>query len=109
LSDGENEDGEDDEHAGVLERCLEGCAEEGDESAGAGTSGSTVAISQRGGDCKPTGDITKWSPLLVCAALALQRRWMMAKTGAPDVHRAGLAVVKDVADGVIPVYFWPPR
>jgi ribosome biogenesis GTPase A len=56
-----------------------------------------------------SSDITQWSPLLLCVALCRQRGWFMARTGSPDVLRAGLAIIKDVADGVIPLYFRPPH
>ena len=49
-----------------------------------------------------------WSPYTICAALAHQRGMLMARTGLPDVHSAGLAILRDCADGVLSFYLCPP-
>eukprot|EP00937_MAST-01D_sp_MAST-1D-sp2_P007781 g7781.t1 len=49
-----------------------------------------------------------WSPRSICAALALQRGLLMARTGLPDVHSAGLAILRDCQDGLLPFALVPP-
>ena len=49
-----------------------------------------------------------WSPYTICAALAHQRGMLMARTGLPDVHSAGLAILRDCADGLLSFHLCPP-
>eukprot|EP01132_Coremiostelium_polycephalum_P005408 gene5408-6745_t len=48
-----------------------------------------------------------WSPLSICEAFALKRGYLIAKSGRPDPHRAGLEILRDCVDGNI-VISWPP-
>ena len=49
-----------------------------------------------------------WTPGLLCEALAIKRGLLLARTGAPDTHAAGLRIIRDVADGVLPLAFDVP-
>ena len=49
-----------------------------------------------------------WSPQLICEGIANQRSLVLARSGLPDTHSAGLAVVKDAVDGVLRLSFDPP-
>eukprot|EP00941_MAST-03F_sp_MAST-3F-sp1_P003274 g3274.t1 len=51
----------------------------------------------------------EWSPYTICEALATKRGWMLSRGGRADVHRAGLAIVKDLVDGVLPWSLLPPE
>ena len=50
----------------------------------------------------------RWTPLAVCEALADKRNYTLARSGAPDVQRAGLEIIRDCADGVVPVFLAAP-
>eukprot|EP01114_Cavostelium_apophysatum_P016923 TRINITY_DN490_c1_g1_i2.p1 TRINITY_DN490_c1_g1~~TRINITY_DN490_c1_g1_i2.p1 ORF type:complete len:713 (+),score=236.09 TRINITY_DN490_c1_g1_i2:74-2212(+) len=52
-------------------------------------------------------DYKEWSPYVICEALAIKRGFRLAKSGRPDVHRAGLELLKEVFDGKVPIS-WPP-
>jgi hypothetical protein len=49
-----------------------------------------------------------WSPYNVCDALAAKNGWFLSRGGRADVHRAGLAVLRDLVDGVLPWRLTPP-
>ena len=51
---------------------------------------------------------TSWSPLDLCEAVAEDRGLFIARTGRPDSHAAGRAVLYDVVDGILPLWWWPP-
>jgi len=53
------------------------------------------------------GEAEEWSPYLICEALALRRGYFNSRSGRPDVHRAGLEILKDCVDGNL-VLSWPP-
>ena len=54
-------------------------------------------------------DDNVWSPLAVGEALGDKRGYMTSRGGgAPDVHRAGLEIIRDCVDGVICLSFHPP-
>ncbi|KAF2076096.1 hypothetical protein CYY_002610 [Polysphondylium violaceum] len=48
-----------------------------------------------------------WSAYSICEAFALKRGYLIAKSGRPDPHRAGLEILKECVDGNI-VISWPP-
>jgi hypothetical protein len=48
-----------------------------------------------------------WSPHIIAGCVAIQRS-LYLRGGGPDVHSAGLSVMKDAVDGVLPVAFDPP-
>ena len=54
--------------------------------------------SEAGGEISPHG---------ICCALAERRGFQISRNGAPDAHRAGLAILQDVVDGAILLYVWP--
>ena len=54
------------------------------------------------------GDDDPLSPLAMCAALAVKRGYTLRRGGAPDVHRAGLEVLRDCVDGALCLAFAPP-
>ncbi|CAL1695099.1 unnamed protein product [Somion occarium] len=49
----------------------------------------------------------KWTAMDILTAYALKKGWMTARTGWPDVHRAGNAMLRAVAEGKIHWGFWP--
>ena len=51
----------------------------------------------------------EWTPLALLEALAEKRKYFYARSGAPDVHRAGLEVLRDVVDGAICLTWDIPR
>ncbi|KAH7886108.1 P-loop containing nucleoside triphosphate hydrolase protein [Phlebopus sp. FC_14] len=50
-----------------------------------------------------------WTAMDIMTAYANKKGWVTAKAGRPDVHRAGNAILRLVAEGKIPWAFWPPR
>ena len=65
-----------------------------------------VAIEKVYGLQYPDLDDKQWTPFYLCEAFALKRGYFVRK-GRPDVHRAGLEILRDCVDGVIPIS-WPP-
>eukprot|EP00026_Physarum_polycephalum_P004244 Phypoly_transcript_04261.p1 GENE.Phypoly_transcript_04261~~Phypoly_transcript_04261.p1 ORF type:complete len:555 (+),score=105.32 Phypoly_transcript_04261:169-1833(+) len=55
----------------------------------------------------PPSNGSSWSPYLLLEAYALKRGYREAKTGQPDVHRAGGEILRDCLNGHI-VISWPP-
>lgn len=50
-----------------------------------------------------------WSSLAICEALGEKKSYYTSKgCGAPDVHRAGLEIIKNCVDGVVCLCFNPP-
>jgi hypothetical protein len=50
-----------------------------------------------------------WTPYALCGSLADKRGYTLQRGGgAPDMHRAGLEMINNVADGVILLAFPPP-
>eukprot|EP00936_MAST-01D_sp_MAST-1D-sp1_P001032 g1032.t1 len=74
--------------------------------AGDSDRGTTVAPMQATGACG--GREYDWSPLSLCSALAEQRGLLMSRTGLPDVHSAGIAILHDCQDGLLPFALVPP-
>ena len=50
-----------------------------------------------------------WSPEMLCEALAEKKGYMLSRSGAPDIQRAGLEVITDIVDGVLCLRFDPPN
>ena len=51
-----------------------------------------------------------WSALALCEALGDKRGYMVSRGGgAPDVHRAGLEIIRDCVDGIVCLCFQPPQ
>ena len=54
-------------------------------------------------------DEDEWSALAVCEALGDKRGYMTSRGGgAPDVHRAGLEIIRDCVDGIVCLCFHSP-
>ncbi|CAA7265899.1 unnamed protein product [Cyclocybe aegerita] len=49
-----------------------------------------------------------WTAMDILTAYADAKGWVTAKAGRPDVHRAGNAILRAVAEGRIGWAFWPP-
>ena len=47
----------------------------------------------------------EWSPLAICDALCEKRNYNV-KGGGIDIHRAGLEIISDCVDGIIPLCFY---
>lgn len=54
------------------------------------------------------GDPAAVSVLGLCCALAAKKGFLQSRSGAPDAHRAGLLVVRDCAEGALPLLSQPP-
>ncbi|KAI0079643.1 P-loop containing nucleoside triphosphate hydrolase protein [Panus rudis PR-1116 ss-1] len=50
----------------------------------------------------------RWTAMDVLTAFALKKGWVTAKTGRPDVYRAGNAILRTLAQGEVKWGFWPP-
>ncbi|KAG8219519.1 hypothetical protein J3R82DRAFT_469 [Butyriboletus roseoflavus] len=50
----------------------------------------------------------RWTANDIMTAYAEKKGWITAKAGRPDIHRAGNAILRLVAEGKIPWGFWPP-
>lgn len=50
-----------------------------------------------------------WTPWDKCDAYASKRGYFMKRSGKPDTHRAGLELLRDTLDGVIPFYVVPSK
>ncbi|KAG6901215.1 hypothetical protein C0995_015203 [Termitomyces sp. Mi166 len=44
----------------------------------------------------------------ILIAYSEQKKWVTAKAGRPDIHRAGNAILRALAEGRIGWAFWPP-
>ncbi|KAG2350795.1 P-loop containing nucleoside triphosphate hydrolase protein [Suillus weaverae] len=51
---------------------------------------------------------THWTATEIMTAYANKKGWVTAKAGRPDIHRAGNAILRLVAEGKITWAFWPP-
>ncbi|KAG2155575.1 P-loop containing nucleoside triphosphate hydrolase protein [Suillus clintonianus] len=49
-----------------------------------------------------------WTAIEIMTAYANKKGWVTAKAGRPDIHRAGNAMLRLVAEGKIAWAFWPP-
>lgn len=49
-----------------------------------------------------------WTATEIMTAYANKKGWVTAKAGRPDIHRAGNAILRLVAEGKIAWAFWPP-
>ncbi|KAG1754877.1 P-loop containing nucleoside triphosphate hydrolase protein [Suillus paluster] len=50
----------------------------------------------------------RWTATEIMIAYANKKGWVTAKAGRPDIHRAGNAILRLVAEGKISWAFWPP-
>ncbi|KAF9535676.1 hypothetical protein CPB83DRAFT_779796 [Crepidotus variabilis] len=50
-----------------------------------------------------------WTAMDILTAYADSKGWVTAKAGRPDVHRAGNAILRALAEGRIGWAFWPPE
>ena len=49
---------------------------------------------------------SEWTPLSICEALGDKRGYTLSRScGAPDVHRAGLEIIRDCVDGIVCLCF----
>jgi ribosome biogenesis GTPase A len=51
---------------------------------------------------------THWTATEIMTSYANKKGWVTAKAGRPDIHRAGNAILRLVAEGKIAWAFWPP-
>ncbi|KAG6837674.1 hypothetical protein H0H93_004950 [Arthromyces matolae] len=51
---------------------------------------------------------TFWTATDILTAYANKKKWVTAKAGRPDVHRAGNAILRALAEGRVGWGFWPP-
>ncbi|RDB29562.1 Guanine nucleotide-binding protein-like 1 [Hypsizygus marmoreus] len=49
-----------------------------------------------------------WTAMDILTAFANAKRWVTAKAGRPDIHRAGNAMLRALAEGKVGWAFWPP-
>lgn len=49
-----------------------------------------------------------WTPLAILEAYAEKHKYHIPRSGAPDVHRAGLEILKDAKDGAMLLAYEPP-
>ncbi|KAG1828094.1 P-loop containing nucleoside triphosphate hydrolase protein [Suillus variegatus] len=49
-----------------------------------------------------------WTATEIMTAYANKKGWVTAKAGRPDIHRAGNAILRLVAEGRVAWAFWPP-
>eukprot|EP00929_Paragymnodinium_shiwhaense_P044932 TRINITY_DN23021_c0_g1_i1.p1 TRINITY_DN23021_c0_g1~~TRINITY_DN23021_c0_g1_i1.p1 ORF type:complete len:575 (+),score=122.53 TRINITY_DN23021_c0_g1_i1:67-1791(+) len=49
-----------------------------------------------------------WSPLNILEAYAEKHKYFMSRSGAPDIHRAGLELLRDAVDGALLLAYEPP-
>lgn len=54
-------------------------------------------------------DEDEWTALNLCEALAIKRGYYIARTGRPDSHAAGREMLYDCQDGIVPLYWLPPK
>jgi len=66
-----------------------------------------VAVREEG-EGGGTAALSAWSPYGLCEAYAEKKGIRIARTGAPDTHAAGRAILYDTVDGVLPLYWEPP-
>ncbi|KAL1738008.1 P-loop containing nucleoside triphosphate hydrolase protein, partial [Schizophyllum fasciatum] len=57
---------------------------------------------------KPPPAAPQWTAMDILTAYAEKKGWLTAKAGRPDVHRAGNAVLRMLAEGRIRWGYWPP-
>ncbi|KAF8560047.1 P-loop containing nucleoside triphosphate hydrolase protein [Imleria badia] len=57
---------------------------------------------------KAPSSAARWTANDIMIAYAEKKGWVTAKAGRPDIHRAGNAILRFVAEGKIPWGFWPP-
>ncbi|KAG6910522.1 hypothetical protein DXG01_009941 [Tephrocybe rancida] len=50
-----------------------------------------------------------WTAMDVLTSYANLKRWVTAKAGRPDIHRAGNAILRAMAEGKVGWAFWPPE
>lgn len=53
-------------------------------------------------------DDPPWTPFALCEAYAEKNKYQLPRSGAPDVHRGGLEIVKDGKDGSLLLAYEPP-
>ncbi|KAJ7631053.1 GTPase [Roridomyces roridus] len=51
----------------------------------------------------------KWTAMDVLIAYADKKKWVTAKANRPDIHRAGNAIMRSLAEGRVAWAFWPPE
>ena len=49
-----------------------------------------------------------WTPFSICEAYAEKRNYKTDQRGRPDQHRAGVELIRDSVDGILPLFFYPP-
>ncbi|KDR85475.1 hypothetical protein GALMADRAFT_52603 [Galerina marginata CBS 339.88] len=53
-------------------------------------------------------DALSWTAMDILTAYADSKGWVTAKAGRPDIHRAGNAILRSLAEGRLAWAFWPP-
>ncbi|KAF8078905.1 hypothetical protein FPV67DRAFT_84130 [Lyophyllum atratum] len=49
-----------------------------------------------------------WTAMDILTSYANMKKWVTAKAGRPDIHRAGNAILRSLAEGRVGWAFWPP-
>ncbi|KAF9270625.1 P-loop containing nucleoside triphosphate hydrolase protein [Marasmius fiardii PR-910] len=49
-----------------------------------------------------------WTAMDILVAYAIKKCWFTSQAGRPDIHRAGNAILRALAENKIPWAFWPP-
>eukprot|EP00392_Amoebophrya_sp_AT5.2_P001736 g1738.t1 len=60
------------------------------------------------GGFKSQENTLDWSPQRILEAFADKKNFILARSGAPDIHRAGLEIIRDCVDGVLCWQIKPP-
>eukprot|EP00391_Amoebophrya_sp_Ameob2_P006191 CAMPEP_0178984916 /NCGR_PEP_ID=MMETSP0795-20121207/1876_1 /TAXON_ID=88552 /ORGANISM="Amoebophrya sp., Strain Ameob2" /LENGTH=757 /DNA_ID=CAMNT_0020675843 /DNA_START=235 /DNA_END=2509 /DNA_ORIENTATION=+ len=60
------------------------------------------------GGFKSQENTLDWSPQRILEAFADKKKLILARSGAPDIHRAGLEIIRDCVDGVLCWQIKPP-
>ncbi|KAG6868874.1 hypothetical protein C0993_008622 [Termitomyces sp. T159_Od127] len=59
-------------------------------------------------DIREKKPLLVWTAMNILVAYATRNKWVTAKAGRPDIHRAGNALLRALAEGRIGWAFWPP-
>lgn len=54
-------------------------------------------------------EVIEWTPWTICEAYAEKLKYKTDRRGRPDYHRAGVELIRDCVDGIVPLYFYPPN
>ena len=52
--------------------------------------------------------VQPWTPWSICEAYAEKKGYRTDRRGRPDQQRAGVELIRDCIDGILPFFFYPP-